>query len=57
MLIYLKVIEDKVITMFYTTTIIRKINNANYKGKVYDKLRKILNSGDTRGADGNLSLS
>ena len=32
MLAYLKVIEDKVITMFYTTTIIRKINNANYKG-------------------------
>ena len=36
--------------IFSTPTIIRKINNANYKSYVHDNLKKELNSGDTRRA-------
>ena len=51
MLAYLKIIEDELIDMFSTSSINRKINNANYKGYVYDKLKKELNSGDTSRAE------
>ena len=47
MLEHFKIIEDKVIDMFYTPAIIRKINNANYKGYLHDKLKKEMNRGDT----------
>ena len=46
MLEYLKIAEDKLIDMFCTPTIIRKINSANYKGYAHDKLKKELYSGD-----------
>ena len=51
MLKYLKMIEDMLIEMFSSPTIIRKISNTSYKGYVCDKLRKELNSGDTRHAE------
>ena len=51
MLVYLKIIEDRLIDMFSTHSIIRKINNVNYKEYVHDKLKKKLNSGDTHRAE------
>ena len=38
--------------MFSTPTIIRKVNNANFKGYVHDKLKKKLNIGDGHRAEG-----
>ena len=38
MLAYMKVVEDKLIDMFSTPTVIRKIKDVNYKGYVHDKL-------------------
>ena len=46
-----KRIEDKLIDMFYTPTIIRKINNAKFKGYVHDKLKKELNIADAHHAE------
>ena len=51
MLAYLKIIEDKLIDMFSTRTIIRKIKDVNYNGYIHDKLRKELNSRDIRHAE------
>ena len=47
MLAYMKVVEDKLIDMFSTPTVIRKIKDVNYKGYVHDKLWEELNSRDT----------
>ena len=47
MLEYMKIVEDKLINMFSTPTVIRKIKDVNYKGYVHDKLREELNSIDT----------
>ena len=41
----LKIVEEKLINMFSTPIIIRKINSVNYKGYVH-KLKKELNNGD-----------
>ena len=38
MLAYMKIVEDKLIDMFSTPTVIRKIKDVNYKGYVHDKL-------------------
>ena len=38
MLAYMKVVEDKLIDMSSTPTVIRKIKDVNYKGYVHDKL-------------------
>ena len=54
MLEYLRVMEWKLIDIFSTTTCVRKINNANLKGYVHNKLVKELNSRDTRCAEANL---
>ena len=43
---YFKIIENKVIDIFSTPTIIIKINNANYIGYLHDKLKTELNSGN-----------
>ena len=51
MLAYLKITEDKLIDMFSTRTIIRKIKDVNYNGYVHDKLRKELNSRDIHHAE------
>lgn len=40
MLEYLKVMEQKLIDMLSTPTVVRKINNGNYKGYVYVKKKK-----------------
>ena len=37
MLAYLKIITDKLINIFSSPTINRKISNAKYKGQVHDK--------------------
>ena len=54
MLEYLRVMEWKLIDIFSTTTCVRKINNANLKVYVHNKLVKELNSRDTRCAEANL---
>ena len=50
MLEYLKIIEDRLIDMFFTLSIIRKIKNVNYKGYVWDKLKYKLENDDLRHA-------
>ena len=50
MLAYLKIMEWKLIYVFATPNIVRKIKNANYKGYVHDKYIKKLNCSDTRHA-------
>ena len=47
----LKIIEDKLIDMFSTPTIFRKVNYANYKVQVLDKSKQKSNSGDTHHAE------
>ena len=51
MLVYFKIIEDILIDIFSTHSIISKINNANYKDYVHEKIKKKLNSGDTHCAE------
>ena len=46
-----KRIEDKLIDMFFTPTIIRKINNAKFRSYVHDKLKKELNIADAHHAE------
>ena len=47
MLVYLKIIELKLINMLSTSSVFRKISNANYKGYVNEILNEEMNSGDT----------
>ena len=47
MLVYLKIIELKLINMLSTSSVLRKISNANYKGYVNEILNEEMNSGDT----------
>ena len=47
MLEYLKIIKNELIDMFYTSAIIRKINNCNYKDYILEKVKKEFISGDT----------
>ena len=44
MLNYLKIIEWKLIDMFSTPSVVRKIHNANYKGYVNKKLNEEIES-------------
>ena len=48
MLDYLKVLEWKLIHMFPTLFVVRKINNANYQDYVNKKLNNEINIGNTR---------
>ena len=47
MLGYLKNMEWKLTDMFSTPSVVRKINNANYKGYVNEKLNEEIKSGNT----------
>ena len=51
MLGYLKIMEWNLIDMFSTPKFFRKINNANYKRYIHDKLIKELNSRDKHCAE------
>ena len=44
----LKIVEWKLIDMFSTPSVVRKINNANHKGYVNKKLNEEMNSENTR---------
>ena len=44
---YLKIMEWKLIDMFSTLSIIRKLTNVNYKSYVNKELNEELDSGDT----------
>ena len=52
MLVYLKTIEWKLIDMFSTPSVDRKINNANCNGYVNEKVNEEMDSGDTCHAEG-----
>ena len=46
MLEYLKVMDWKLTGLFYTPPVIRKMNNANYKGYVNKKSNEEIDNGD-----------
>lgn len=46
MLEYLRIIEDKLIDMFFTPSIIKNFNNSKYKNYVHDKLKNKFENGD-----------
>ena len=48
---YLKIVENELTDMFTTSTIIRKINNHNYKGYILEKFKKEFISGCTHHAE------
>ena len=48
---YLKITEWKLIYMFSTPSVLRKINNANYKDYVTEKLNAEMGRGNTRLAE------
>ena len=50
MLEYLEIIRSRLTHMPSTPSLIKNINNANYKGNINEKSNEQLNSGDTRDA-------
>ena len=51
MLGYLKIMKYKLADILSTPTIIKKVNNSNYKGYVHDKLKKEFIIEDTHRAE------
>ena len=56
MLEYLKITEDRLIDMFSTPGIVRKIHSVNHKGYVRDKLKYKIDNHDSHHAEVTLNF-